>query len=342
MHNHRRFYWLVLTCSSVMAAPTTPYPEVVAQVIVTNNCYYHHPSALTADDIIVTHQSKSLPIATLVPLRGLRTDLELYILVDSSSNWAPGNLLPDLRQFLTSQPPTTSIGVAYIQEGRLRIKQTPTPDRDGAFEALSAPSGSPPSNPFRPLAELIEGWHGKSFRRVVMMISDGIDPGAISGHQDTSVEAALQMAQRAGVTVYTIYHPGAGYLSLEYMAAYSGQVQLAHLAIETGGAAYFQGLGPSPSVSPFLANIADRLANQYLLQFVMNGKNSGTLQDISVTSKSPDSYLSVPWKVWVPRSPTLESKRATWTACGRPSAAVNSLTILSLPGYATPGCLQQQ
>lgn len=312
MEKYRRFYWLMLACSSMVAAQTASHPEVVAQMVVTNNWYYHNPSALTADDLVVTYQAKSLPITTLVPLRGARADLELYVLVDNSSNWALGRFA-DLRQFLTSQPSTTSIGVAYIQEGRLQIAQKPTQDRDRVIEVLNPASGSTPSNPFRPLAELIEGWHGNSSRRAVMMISNGIDPGGTSGQENPSVEAALQMAQRAGVTVYTIYHPGADYLSIDYMAAYSGQVQLAHLAIETGGAAYFQGLEPLGSFAPFLANITDRLANQYLLQFVMNPQTSGTLQDVSVTSKNRDSYLSVPWKVWVPGPSVLQSDESKKT-----------------------------
>ncbi len=62
-----------------------------------------------------------------------------------------------------------------------------------------------------------------------------------TSYQDSTAEAALEAAQRAGVTVYVIYHPSADYLATDSSKIYSGQVQLAHVADETGGEAYFLG-----------------------------------------------------------------------------------------------------
>jgi hypothetical protein len=310
MRKFRKVYWVVLACSPVIAVQTKPHPAVVTRVVVTTNSYYGDPRALTTDDIIVTHDYNPLPITALVPLRGTQANLELYVLVDGSSDFELGEKFTELRLFLASQPQTTSIGVAYIQNGRLEIAQRPTPDRTRAIQALSLPAVGTPSNPFRSLAELIGGWHEDASRHAVIMISDGINPGASSGRQDTSVEAALQAAQRAGVTVYTIYHPGLEYSTTDHMTAYSGQVQLAHLSIETGGQAYYEGTQPSSSFAPFLANISDRLANQYSLEFVIQPEARGSLQDVSVKSKTGDIYLSASWKVWVPGSLTLQSDAA--------------------------------
>ena len=307
MRKLRQFYWLVLACSPLMAAQTKPHPAAVARVVITANSYYGDPPALETDDIILAQDYKPLAISALVPLRGARADLELYVLVDGSSNFEFGDKFTELRRFLASQPPTTSIGVAYSRNGRLEIAQRPTSDRVRAIQALSLPSGGIPSNPFRPLAELIEGWGEDASRHAVIMISDGINPGATSGQPDASVEAAIQAAQRAGVTVYNIYHPRPDYSATDHMTAYSGQVQLAHLSIETGGQAYYQGIQPTSSFAPFLANISDRLANQYSLEFVIQPETRGSLQDVSVKCKTGDVYLSAPWKVWVSASPTLQS-----------------------------------
>ena len=120
-------------------------------------------------------------------------------------------------------------------------------------------------------------------------------------YQDPSAEAALQAAQRAGVTVYVIYHPSADYLATDSSKIYSGQVQLAHVADETGGEAYFLGFGPLPSLAPFLADMADHLANQYLLEFLASpAEGAGTLQQVTVKSKIADLEVMVPDKVWVP------------------------------------------
>jgi hypothetical protein len=137
------------------------------------------------------------------------------------------------------------------------------------------------------------------------MISNGINPAATSNYQDGSAETALEAAQRAGVTVYVIYHPSADYLATDSSQIYSGQVQLSHVANETGGEAYFLGFGPLPSVAPFLADMADHLANQYRLLFLAKpGQEPGDLQPVTVKSKITDLEVMAPDRVWVPAVPS--------------------------------------
>ena len=306
MRRARPFLGLVLACLSVTAASTASHQAVRARMVLTAGCYYHKPAVLTADDLIVMQGYKPLPTIALTPLRGVRADLKLYVLVDNSSNYEVGSRFEDLRNFFGSQPPTTSIGVAYIQDRNLLVAQKPTNDRSRAMAALNPPSGSKPANPFEPLADLIRHMDQDSSRRVVLMVSNGIDP-ATTGGSNASVEAVIEAAQRAGVTVYAIYHPSADYLTMDYSQSYLGQVQLAHLANETGGGAYFQGLEALPSFAPFLASIADHLANQYLVEFLTTDVTPGTLQNVSVTSKIQDVYLMVPWRVWVPQPRSVQS-----------------------------------
>ena len=233
-------------------------------MLVTVGHYFRHePPLLTKNDVTIKQQFDPLPITSVVPLRGDRAGLELFLLVDNCSNCEPGSKFEELRKFIASQPPTTAVGVAYIQDGRLKVAENPTQDRERAIKALSAPTGSKPSSPFSALAELIKSWPQNTPRRAVLMISNGIDPAAGDELQDPSAEAAIEAAERAGVTVYAIYHPSADYATSDSSKIYSGQVQLAHLAHETGGEAYFLGFGPLPSLAPFLADIADHLANQY-------------------------------------------------------------------------------
>ena len=139
MQKYRGFYWIMLAWSPVIAAGTA-HPATVARVVVTTNSYYQGPPALTSDDLIVTDGYKPLPITALVPLRDSRADLELYVLVDNCSNSDSGERFVELREFLNSQPPTTSIGLAYIRDGRLEIVQRPTYDRARAIQALNRPS----------------------------------------------------------------------------------------------------------------------------------------------------------------------------------------------------------
>lgn len=294
----------VPTTSSPAAANTTP-----ARVIVTVGHHYGHAlPILTPEDLTVTQRFDPLPVVKLTPLW---ENLELFLLVDNCSSCDPGSKFEEIRAFIQSQPMTTAVGVAYIQDGTLRVAQNPTLDRERTIKALNAPSGSKPAGPFGALAELIRGWRPDTSspsavpRRAVLMISSGVDPSAENPLQDASAEAAIEAAERGNVTVYAIYHPSANYLKSDFSQLYAGQVQLAHVAGETGGEAYFVSFGPLPSLGPFLGDIADHLANQYLLEFLANPNvnqagESGTLLPVTVKSKSPDLELMVPSKAWIP------------------------------------------
>jgi hypothetical protein len=294
--------WLGLAYTLTAWAQATPPTGTPVQIMVTVGHHYGHPPpTLTRDDLAVTQQYEPQPIINLTPLRGDRAGLELFVLVDECSNCEPGSKFEELRRFIGSQPSTTAVGVAYIANGRVHVAENPTQDRDRAVQALNAPAGSSPSSPFSALTELIHNWRQGSSRRVVLMISNGIDPGATDEPQNPSTEAAIEAAQRAGIAVYAIYHPSADYLTSDSSKVYSGQLRLAHLAYETGGEAYFLYFGPLPSLAPFLADISDHLANQYLLEFLANpSEGPGSLQEITAKSKFPDLELIAPGRVWVP------------------------------------------
>jgi hypothetical protein len=272
------------------------------QITVTLGHHYGpEPPVLKRDDLTVTQRFDPQPVTKLVPLNGDRAALELFVLVDNCSNCEPGSKFEELRRFIDSQPLTTAIGVAYIENGRLQVAEKPTHDRDRAVKALNTPAGSKPATPFSALTELIQGWHQGSSRRAVLMISNGMNPTANDRLQEPSAEAAIAAAQRAGVTVYAIYHPSADYQTSDPSKIYSGQVQLAHLAVETGGEAYFLGFGPLPSLAPFLADIADHFAHQYLLEFLADaGESPNTFQPVTIRSKIPEVELMAPGSVWIP------------------------------------------
>jgi hypothetical protein len=294
--------WLAFTFGLLALAQGNRSTVATTQMVVTVGHYYgHEPPLLTRDDLIITQQVDPLPVTKLTPLRGERASLELFLLVDNCSNCEPGSKFEELRRFISSQPATTSVGVAYIQDGLLKIAQNPTLDRERSISALSAPTGSKPWNPFGALASLIRDWPKSSARHAVLMISNGIDPAATDEMRNPAAEAAIDSAQKAGVTVYAIYHPSADYVTSDFSKIYSGQVQLAHLANETGGEAYFLGFGPLPSLAPFLSDIADHLANQYLVEFLVTPcQPPGDLQPLTVKTTIKDLELMAPDKAWVP------------------------------------------
>jgi hypothetical protein len=297
---------LALACGLFTWAQTpVPAGTPVEMNVTIGHHYGHVPPTLTKDDLIVTQHYQPLTVTSLIPLRGDRAGLELFLLVDNCSSCEPGSKFEELSHFINSQPATTAVGIAYIVNGRLQLAEHPTTDHDRAIKALSTPTGNKATSPFVALAELIRGWPQSTSRRAVIMISNGINPAATSNYQDGSAETALEAAQRAGVTVYVIYHPSADYLATDSSQIYSGQVQLSHVANETGGEAYFLGFGPLPSVAPFLADMADHLANQYRLLFLAKpGQEPGDLQPVTVKSKITDLEVMAPDRVWVPAVPS--------------------------------------
>jgi hypothetical protein len=97
-----------------------------------------------------------------------------------------------------------------------------------------------------------------------------------------------------------MYHPSANYIQSDASAIYDGQVQLAHVTHDTGGEAYFTGFGPMASIAPYLADISDHLANQYLLEFLAIPANGGgALQDLTVKPGDSDLELMVTERAWV-------------------------------------------
>ena len=297
---------LLALASSLFTVAQTPSPaSAPAEIVVSVGHYFgSEVPALTKDTLTITQHYDPLPVTNLVPLRGDRAGLELFLVVDNCSSCEPGTKFQELRRFILAQPPTTAIGVAYIRNGKLEVAENPTKDRERAVKALNVPEGNKPTNPYGAVADLIKSWPRNSSRRAILMISNGIDPAAPEGSPDPSVEAAIAVAQRARVTVYAIYHPSADYLASDPSSVYSGQVQLAHLGMETGGEAYFISFGPLPSLAPFLADINEHLANQYLLQFLANpGEGTGSLEEVTVRSKVNDLELMVPEKTWISGSP---------------------------------------
>lgn len=301
MFKTTRLAWLAAACVSFTWGQAGSTPGRPVQMMMTVGHHYGRElSTLTIDDLVVTDLYKPLRITNVVSLRDDPGGLELFLLIDQSANCEPGSNFEELRRFIRSQPSTTAVGIAYIEGGRIQVVENPMQDHERAVQLLGPPVGGTPAGPYGALTDLIQDWRRGSSRRAVLLISPGIDPASTDARQSPSAEAAIEAAQRAGVTVYAIYHPSADYATGDYSKIRSGQIKLAHVADETGGEAYFLGLAPLPSLAPFLADIADHLTNQYLLEFIANPTDgAGRLQEVSVKSTIPDVELIAPDRVWI-------------------------------------------
>ena len=260
---------------------------------------------INREDVMVLEGHDRDAVSDWIPAQGEHAALELMILLDDGSNTTLGTQLVDLRNFINSQPDTTTVGVAYMRDGIAQVVQNLTSDHTLAAKALRLPVGIRGANgsPYFSLSDLVKRWPATKARRVVIMATDGVDRYYGTGDlQDPYLEEAIDSALRAGIIVSAIYTPGVGHYEHSYWQTYWGQLYLSQLADETGGEAYSIGLtGPPVSFTPFLNDCEKRLLHQYLLTFLAKVPKKSGWQRIRLMTEVPNVDLVAPRRVWVGR-----------------------------------------
>lgn len=257
------------------------------------------------DDVMVYEGRDRDRVTGWLPLQNDHAGLEFIILLDDSASVSLGSQLEDLRQFINAQPPTTKVGVAYMQNGTAKIAQNPTSDHAAAGKALRLPMGSPGANgsPYFSLGDLIKRWPASQERHEVLMVTDGIDRYWGSGPDNAYVDEVIQQAQRAGVIVYSIYTPGVGHSGHSFWRTYWGQNYLSQLSDETGAESYYLiGSAPPVTFSPYLEDITRKVNHQYLVTFVPKAEKKAGMRRVKVETEAPNAELVSADKVWVPAS----------------------------------------
>jgi hypothetical protein len=298
------FAWCA-SLTGILAAQTSDTQAVQAHMLVTVEA--RHGSDVPTvghDDVMVYEGHDRDQILNWVPAQGDNAALELFILLDDGSNFSLGSQLEDIRHFIAAQPPTTKIGIAYMQNGTAKVEQELTSDHARGAKALRLPLGIAGINasPYFSISDLIKRWPETTVRREILVASDGIDNYYGSGNlDDPYLDAAIDDAQRAGVVVFAIYTPGFGHESHSYWRTYWGQIYLSRLGDETGGESYYIGFnGPPPSFNPFLDDLGHRLTHQYFLTFVPKRQKKNGFQRVKLTTEVSNAELVAPNSVYVP------------------------------------------
>lgn len=258
---------------------------------------------ITQNEVMVYQGHDRDKVTEWTPAQGDHAALEMFILMDDSSAESIGSRLDDIRQFINAQPASTKIGVAYMQNGTARVEQNLTDDHAQAAKALRLPLGNAGVNasPYISLGDLVKKWPATTARRSVLIISDGIDRYYETADlQDPYLDAAIDDADRAGITVSAIYNPGAGHFAHSYWQAYWGQIYLSELADKTGGEAYYIGFNGSPvSFTPYLEDLGRRLTHQYLLTFLAKPPKKAGWVSVRLGSEVPNVDLISAGRVYI-------------------------------------------
>jgi hypothetical protein len=284
------------------AAPAGPAVNLVVTVEARHGS---NVPEITRDDVMVYEGRDRDTVTGWLPLQGEHAGLELFLMLDDSSNMSLGSQLGDIRKFIEAQPATTKVGVAYMQNGNAQILQNLTNDHTLASKALRLPLGRAGANasPYFALGDLTKRWPEGSERREVLMITDGIDRYWGSGPGNTYVDSVMEQTQRAGIIVFGIYTPGEGHYGHSMWRMNWGQNYLSQLADETGGEAYYLGNGAPVSFAPYLEDITRRLGRQYLLTFLAKPQKKAGMQRIKLQTEVPNAELVSADKVYVPATP---------------------------------------
>jgi hypothetical protein len=274
---------------------------------------------LQPGDVKVTQGKKPLKVSQLIPARGDNAALQLFILIDDTSDPRIGNNLNDIRDFINAQPASTVIGVGYMANATIQIVQNFTPDHALAAKALRLPLGrlSTMDSPYLSLISLVKGWQQQNVRREVLMVTAGID--RLRGNQPTasrlgpnfgpvyhsmpniSIDAnsASELCQRYNVLVYSLYAIGIGRASRSSWDLQLGLSGLAKIANETGADCFSLGTSELVSFKPYLDRLQKMFDNQYYLVFqAIPGKKAG-LQPINIETEVPNAEIAAPDNVWV-------------------------------------------
>jgi hypothetical protein len=107
------------------------------------------------------------------------------------------------------------------------------------------------------------------------MITNGVDPyngrPSVMNQDSPYVQTAQEDAQRAGVAVYAIYFPDAGFRRA--YGSFSGQSYLQQVGEATGGELFNNGSIPPVSIAPYLDQFGTAIKTSYEIGFMVNANN---------------------------------------------------------------------
>ena len=286
---------LVLFGVSAALAAETPSPVAGGKATITVTAIGKKdmaPPAVSKDDVQLTASKERKQIANW----SKSDSLGLAILIDDALDTNAAGQFNELRDFIISLPPNTSVAVAYADNSTAMIAQDFTTDHELAAKALRIPRGAlgAGSSPYLAVMDWMKRWPATGSARSLLLISSGIDyfRGPAFGPFYPDVDSVVDRAQRSNINLWSIYYPTVGHRSRSFFLANTGQNNLSKMTGETGGETYYLGTTAPVSFKPYLDEIRMHLGNQYLLTFAGDGGTKGKFVRIQLKTESPDVEFS--------------------------------------------------
>lgn len=222
--------------------------------------------------------------------------ITLCILIQENLSSSFNLELKKMSEFIKRLPKGSRVMVAYLRGGVVQIKQKFTEDLDkvsDSLRAVGASSLSSPSDPYEGVSDALNRFDAiPTGRRAILLVSDGLDVLNPSPVQNVALDRAILRAQRKAVAVYSFYTTSSltenrGSLALD------AQSSLNRLSEETGGKAFFQGMGAPVSFDPFFNDLSNILERQFALTYLSPNMKKGYYK-VQVLSSNPEIKIEHP------------------------------------------------
>lgn len=243
--------------------------------------------------------------ATFSPLSGPNNPAEIVLLIDGGARSSLGTQLSEITSFAQEMPPNSKMAIAYMENGSAVFSQPFSSDPSQVLQALHLPAGSVDmsASPYFCLSDLAKHWPSKdrSARRIVVMISDGIDYYDLRyDPDDPYVRAAIDDSVRNGLIVYFLFWRDIGRVSRSGWEQNAGQNLMLEVTQATGGYSYWEGFGNPVSFKPYFDDLRHRLANQWGLSFSAPlGDGGAQIVSLNFKLSVPNAKVDAPQKVLV-------------------------------------------
>jgi hypothetical protein len=265
------------------------------------------PASLSQQDLQLKVNGKDTTITNWTPLRGQNDQLEVVVLIDSSARASIGTQLNEIGGFVKNLPASAKVSIAWMVNGTAQLATPLTTDHQQALKGIHLPAGFPgaSASPYFALSNLAKHWpsNDRGARRVVVMISDGIDYyNPRYDPEDPYMQASITDSVRAGLVIYSIYWQNQGRFDRSRYGTDAGQNLMLNVTQATGGNSYWQGYGNPVSFQPFFKDLERRLENQYEVAFTTPLKVKPDVASMKLKVNGISGKVDAPQQVFVARS----------------------------------------
>jgi hypothetical protein len=265
---------------------------------------YSAPPVLGKSDVIVRTAGEREDVVAWILAQGEKANLNLAILIDDGTNLGP--YLDELRRFIQAQPKTTNVGVFYASRGMTVTAAPFNANHDAVAKSvrLSLGPSSTSTSIYLSLIDVLNKLQPMPGRREILLIGDGHDRLRGDLPESPDLDRAIDAALRGEIVIHTLF-ARVGHEGRTSFRMTLAQGNLSHMADDTGGQAFFQGLDTPVSFKPFLDQLDMVLHNQYFLTFATasSKKPKGEFRSFKVTTEQRNVSIKAAARVFLPGPP---------------------------------------